>query len=547
MLKTGLHKADAGSAGTDLIDLYLSGIKCISAETQDRAIVNSRWNMQIYNCNYYMRPGIKIIIGPLLALLTGYLLWAGGNEPVMCKAAMVMVLMAYWWITESVNIFITSLLPVILFPLLGVLGIENVAPQYMKDVMFLYIGGFILTFAIERWDLHKRISLGILLKAGTSPSRLLFGFSIATYFISMWLNNTSTTLMMLPIAMAIISQLHGTDNKAKFTGLGTAILLAISFASSIGGTATLVGTLPNMVMKKFYDEKFPDATSLDFSNWIALALPMSAILLICMFFLLKRMFLRSNDHVVPDIDYCRQEFKKLGRFTFEEKVITVVFFIAVVLWLTLDDKQIGNMTLYGWRSWLVAQHIIPDEKFVNESYVAILVAGSLLFIPSKNIRGTSIVTWEEMKRMPIGILFLFGGGFALSEGVKASGLNTWIGDNLMGLQHLPEPLMILFLCLITTLFSEFASNTATVILFLTIMTPFIEQSGIPPLLVMFPITIAASFSFMLPAGTPPNTIIYGTERIRARDMMRAGIYLDLIGAIVITLFMETIGKWVFGI
>lgn len=166
--------------------------------------------------------------------------------------------MAYWWITESVNIFVTSLLPVILFPLLGIMGIEQVAPQYMKDVMFLYIGGFVLTYAIERWDLHKRISLNILLKAGTSPTRILFGFSIATYFISMWLNNTSTTLMMLPVALAIVHQLHG-GNLDKRSGLSTALLLAIAFASSIGGTASLVGTLPNMVMKKFYDENFPDA------------------------------------------------------------------------------------------------------------------------------------------------------------------------------------------------------------------------------------------------------------------------------------------------
>lgn len=493
-----------------------------------------------------LNKSITILLGPALAILAGWLLFLQGNEPVLCKAAGVLVLMAYWWITESVNIFITSLLPVILFPLLGVLGIESVAPQYMKDVMFLYIGGFILTFAIERWDLHKRISLRILLRAGTSPSRLLLGFSIATYFISMWLNNTSTTLMMLPVAIAIINQLHGNDSKRN-SGMATAILLAISFASSIGGTATLVGTLPNMVMKKFYDENFPTGTALDFSNWIALALPMSIVLLICMYFLLKFLFLRNSDHIIPDMDYCRNEYKALGKPGYEEKVIMVVFFIAVILWLTLDDKEIGSFTIYGWKSFLVAHHIIPDAKFINESYVAILVSSILLFFPSKNQKGTTIVTWEEMKRMPVGILFLFGGGFALSEGVKSSGLNMWIGNNLMGIQYLPEWAMILVLCLVTTLFSEFASNTATVILFLTIMTPFIQQSGLPPLLIMFPLTMAASFSFMLPAGTPPNTIVYGTEKIRARDMMRAGIYLDIIGAVVITVFMETIGKWVFGI
>lgn len=493
-----------------------------------------------------MKNNLKILAGPLLATGVSLLLYSSGQTPVLSKAAGVLVLMAYWWITEAVNIYITSLLPVILFPVLGVLGIESVAPQYMKDVMFLYIGGFVLTFAIERWDLHKRISLGIILRAGTSPSRLLLGFSFATYFISIWLNNTSTTLLMLPVALAIINRLHG-DDASKRSGMATAILLAISFASSIGGTASLVGTLPNMVMKKFYDENFAAETKLNFANWMAVALPMSLVLLMCMFFLLKRMFLRNSDHIVPDLDYCRQEYKKLGKLSYEEKVITGIFLSAVLLWLTLDDKEIGNFTLHGWKYYLLQWKVIPDERFVNESYVAIFISAFLLFFPSKNKKGTALVTWEEMKRMPIGILFLFGGGFALSEGVRASGLNTWIGGQLMFIQGLPLFLMILVVCVATTVFSEFASNTATVILFLTIMTPVVQQTGLPPLLILFPVTMAASYSFMLPAGTPPNTIVFGTEKIKARDMMRAGIWLDIIGAIVIMVFMLTLGRWVFGI
>ncbi|MBC8047859.1 MAG: SLC13/DASS family transporter, partial [Fimbriimonadaceae bacterium] len=458
-----------------------------------------------------MNNKLKLILGPLLAFIIGYILYASGQTILLSKAAGVLILMAYWWITEAINIYITSLLPVILFPLLGVLGIESVAPQYMKDVIFLYIGGFVLTFAIERWDLHKRISLKILLNAGTSPTKLLFGFSIATYFISMWLNNTSTTLMMLPVALAIINQLHGGDAE-KRSGMATAILLAISFASSIGGTASLVGTLPNMVMKKFYDENFPAETALNFSNWMMVALPMSLVLLVCMFYVLKILFLKNSDHIVPDINYCKDEYRKLGKTTFEERVIMIVFSIAIILWFTLDDKEFGNTTIRGWRSILIDNNIIPNDKFVNESYVAIFMAAILLFFPSKNKKGTAIVTWEEMKRIPIGIIFLFGGGFALSEGVKVSGLNDWIGNSLVSVQYLPLWLMIFILCLITTLFSEFASNTATVILFMTIMTPVIQQAGLPPLLILFPVTIAASYSFMLPAGTPPNTIVFGTER-----------------------------------
>lgn len=493
-----------------------------------------------------MNKQLKFLLGPLIAVLIAYFFFRSGESLLLSKTAGVLVLMAYWWITESVNIFVTSLLPVILFPLLGIMGIEQVAPQYMKDVMFLYIGGFVLTYAIERWDLHKRISLNILLKAGTSPTRILFGFSIATYFISMWLNNTSTTLMMLPVALAIVHQLHG-GNLDKRSGLSTALLLAIAFASSIGGTASLVGTLPNMVMKKFYDENFPDAQPLDFANWMFVALPISFILLMCMFYILKKIFLKNSDHIVPDMNYCRTEVMKLGRMGYEEKVITIVFSTAVVLWLTLDDKQFGGFTFSGWKTYLLKWNVIPDGKFINESYVAVFMAAILLFYPSKNKKGTNLVTWKEMKHLPIGILFLFGGGFALSEGVKISGLNNWLGEHLLFIANYPLWAMILVICLLTTLFSEFASNTATVILFLTIMTPVIQQSSLPPLLITFPLALAASFSFMLPAGTPPNTIVFGSEKIKARDMMRAGIYLDIIGALVITVGILTLGRWVFGI
>lgn len=493
-----------------------------------------------------MRNTLKILLGPLLALITGYLFFLGGNDLVMCKTAGVLILMAYWWMTESVNIFVTSLLPVVLFPIMGIMGIDAVAPQYMKDVIFLYIGGFILTFAIERWNLHKRFSLNILIRFGSSSERLLLGFMLASYFISMWLNNTSTTLMMLPVALAVIKQLHGGD-QSKRTGLATAILIAISYASTIGGTATLVGTLPNMVMKKFYDENFSGESTLDFSNWFLFAFPMSIALLIACFYVLKLLLLKNSDHIKPDISFCRNEISKLGKMTFEEKAITVIFSFAIILWFTLDDKDIWGLHLTGWKSILAAYKIIPDEKFVNESFVAILMGMILFFFPSKNKKGQYLVSWEDVKRLPVGILFLFGGGFALAKGVEVSGLSNWIAQNCMGLQSLPVWLMILSLCVITTIFSEFASNTATVSLFMAILLPVIPAIGVAPLLVMMPVTIAASYSFMLPVGTPPNTIVFGTEMIKVKQMIRVGLWMDIIGAIIITLFMMTLGKSVFGI
>ncbi len=493
-----------------------------------------------------MRNKIKILFGPLLGVVVAYLFYLGGNDLVICKTAGVLVLMAYFWITEAVNIFVTSLLPVVLFPILGIMGIGTVAPEYMKDVIFLYIGGFMLTFAIERWDLHKRFSLNILIKFGSSPEKLLMGFLIATYFISMWLNNTSTTLMMLPVALAVVKQLHG-GNEAKRSGMAAAILIGISYASTIGGTATLVGTLPNMVMKKFYDENFTNEAVLDFSNWFLFAFPMSIVLLICCYYVIKFLLLKNSDHQPPDISYCRAEYAKLGKMSFEEKAITAIFGTAIILWFTLDDKDIWGMHLTGWKTVLLHYKIIPDEKFVNESFVAILMGLSLFFFPSKNKKGENLISWEDVKRLPVGILFLFGGGFALAKGVEVSGLSNWIAANCMGLQSLPIWLMILILCVITTIFSEFASNTATVSLFMAILLPVIVALEIPPLLIMMPVTIAASYSFMLPVGTPPNTIVFGTEMIKVKQMIKVGLWMDVIGAIVITIFMLTLGRAVFGI
>lgn len=488
----------------------------------------------------------KVLLGPILGTLVGFIFYETGNTPEVSKTAAVLILMAYWWMTETVNIYVTSLMPVVLFPILGIMGIDAVAPQYMKDVIFLYIGGFMLTFAIERWDLHKRFSLRILIKFGSSPEKLLFGFMLATFFISMWLNNTSTTLMMLPVALAVIKQLHGGD-ATKRSGLATAILLAISYASTIGGTSTLVGTLPNMVMKKFYDENFATAAPLNFSNWFLFAFPLSVVFLLVCFLVFKYLLLPKSDHVLPDSNYCKEEYRKLGKMSFEEKAIAWIFSAAILLWFTLDDKEIWGLNITGWRTMLLNAHIIPDEKFVNESFVAILMGLSLFFFPSKNKKGEALINWEDVKRLPLGILFLFGGGFALAKGVEVSGLSEWIANNCVGLKSLNQWVMIFALCVITTIFSEFASNTATVSLFMAILLPIIPELGIPPLLVMMPVTIAASYSFMLPVGTPPNTIVFGTEMVKVKTMLRVGLWLDIIGAIVITTFTMTLGKLIFGI
>ncbi|MBK6731879.1 MAG: SLC13/DASS family transporter [Bacteroidetes bacterium] len=479
--------------------------------------------------------------GPFLALLVGFAFYFSGYPFILCCTAAVLILMAYWWMTEAVNLFITSFLPLMLFPVFGIMKMQDVAPLYMRDVMFLYIGGFLLTFAIERWNLHKRISLNILLKFGGSPEKLLLGFILASYFLSMWLNNTSTTLMLLPICLAVINQLHN-NNEKKLTGISAALLIGVAFASSIGGTATLIGTLPNMVMKDFYDAQFSNTAKLDFGRWFLFAFPMSFVFVMICYWVLRIMLVKKGETESVPLDYIVNEKRTLGKMQYEEKAIAIIFSIAVVLWFTIDAKDFGAFVIPGW------SNLLPDPDFVSESYVAMFMMGLLFFTPSKNKKGENLVTWEEFKKIPLGIIFLFGGGFALAEGVKVSGLGDWIAQNLVALQYLPLWLMIFCLCLITTLFSEFASNTATAILFMTILVPVIGQmQDVPPLMIMMPVAMAASYSFMLPVGTPPNTIVFGTEKVSVRQMMRTGIWLDIIGAIVITLFMMTLGRFVFGI
>jgi sodium-dependent dicarboxylate transporter 2/3/5 len=473
-------------------------------------------------------------VGWLLAVAATFLMYRGTGNFSMSATLGILVLMAFWWMTEAVNIYITSLLPVVLFPLLDIMPMKAVAPLYMKDVIFLYIGGFVLTYAIERWNLHRRISLGILLRFGSSHYRLLFGFMLAAYLLSMWLNNTSTTLMMLPIALAVIHQLHHGDTHHK-SNMAAAILIGISFASSIGGTATLVGTLPNMVLKDFYDSNFTGAYELTFSNWFMIGFPLSLVFFIISYFVIRRVLVKQVDVGPVDMAYCKKEYGYLGRMSYEEKVISAIFGLAIIMWFTLEPKDMGAFILPGWSS------LLPDPAAVTESYVAIFMAFLLFFWPSKGRKGEAIVTWEEVKRIPLGIIFLFGGGFALAQGMDDSGLSDWVAAQLILLQQLPVWLIILLLCLITTLFSEFASNTATVILFLTILIPVVAVLPVPPMVILFPVTIAASYSFMLPVGTPPNTIVFGTEKVSVRQMMRTGAWLDLLGAVVITLFMLLVG------
>lgn len=482
-----------------------------------------------------MKNIIFRIAGPLGALLTYSGMSATFTHEQSMSAAL-LVWMAVWWVSECVNLYITSLLPIVVLPLFGVMKMDAVAPNYMHEVIFLFIGGFLFAYALERWKLHDRIALKIILSIGTTPARVLLGIMLSAYFLSMWINNTATTAMLMPATMAIVGQL---DREGKRTGLAAPLLIGLGFSASIGGMATLIGTAPNMIFLKEYTDAFPNGTPVGFAQWMFFGVPVSLVILIGTFFVL-RFFHRKALHTEEiDISRCRQDYAALGPMRYEEKWMIFFFAAALLLWFFLVDLRFGEVVIPSWTGALG----LPP-KMVTESTVAMLVVMVLFFIPSRD-KTTTLLTWKEVKKLPVGIIFLFGGGFAISKAVDESQLDMEMASVLSGLSHLSPILLVLILVVFMTLLSEFASNTASLQLVFPVLVAFVGELSVNPLEILVPVTLAASCGFMLPIATPPNTIVFGSERIKSGEMIRSGFFVDLIGIVSITLASFTLIHWVF--
>jgi sodium-dependent dicarboxylate transporter 2/3/5 len=493
---------------------------------------------------------LKLFSGPILGVLVYLMLIAGGSEPIMAKMAGVGVFVAAWWITEAVNIYYTALLPVVLLPFLGVLPMAEVAPLYMKEIIFLFIGGFLIAFGLQKWNLHKRIALKIILMVGNTPTRVLLGFMLASYLLSMWILNTATVTMLLPAVLAVIQQVEQLKNGEK-TKLATPLLLGLAYASSIGGVATLIGTAPNMVLHDFYNESYPiadqladpqrfgDPAQLSFANWFAFGFPISIVLFIACFLVLRVLYRKSFRQESIDVNYCKVEYAKLGKMSYEEKALGYYFLATVLLWFFRKDLTIGSFQIPGW------EHLFGPNNYIKESTIAMLTACLLFLHPSKQKKGENLIGWNEMKGLPIGILFLFGGGFALAKGFEVSGLSEWIGGKL-GVMSDWDVLAIIFgLCLAMTFLTELTSNTASTILVMPLIFSLASNVDVHPLLLFVPVTLSASCAFMLPVATPPNTIVFGSERITVSEMSRVGIWLNLIGVLVISFLAYFLIRFLF--
>lgn len=444
---------------------------------------------------------------------------------------------AIWWLSEAVHLGVTSFLPFILIPSLGIADSKIIAAQYMDQTLFLFIGGFLLAFAIERWSLHRRIALGILSRLGKNPATLLLGVMITTFLISMWVSNTATTLMLISAVLAVIYQAEQhTDNQTERDRFAKVILLGLAYSASIGGMGTLVGTPPNMVFYRMYTEEFPGARDMDFISWSKVALPVSILLLGVTYLVLRFLFMRGLKEMKYDQYYFTRTYSTLGKLSFEEKIVSIVFGITAVLWFTRTDIDFGTFKFLGWENLFG-----KNASYVTDSTVAIVMSVILFLIPSRNEKGATILSWEEAKKLPFSIILLFGSGFALAKGFEISGLSNWLAGNLIFLKDANPIIIIGGICLIVCVISEFASNVASIQLALPILISLHKATDLHPLMLMVPATLAASLGFMMPVATAPNTIVFGSGRLRTKDMLRAGSVLDIAGILIITLFSALLG------
>ena len=481
---------------------------------------------------------VFILLGPVifLAIILGP--EPDPERPAVGRTLAVAVWMAFYWLTEAVPLSATALIPVVMFPFLGVLKGSDVAPLYINNVIFLFIGGFLIAGAMERWELHRRIALRIIMLIGRGPSRLLFGFMISSWFLSQWISNTAATLMMVPIVMALAMKFEEKEGKGAAV-LTVCLLLGIAYASSVGGMATLIGTPPNLAFARIFSLSFPNAPELTFLGWMAFALPLSAIMFAVVFLYLKFFILRGHRFEL-DSTVIRDEYLSLGKLSYEEKRVLWAFVAFVVLLLTRSDVTIGDVSLTGWASRLGV------SGYVGDGTVAVGVSLILFALPSGSRRGFILDT-ESLRRLPWDIIILFGGGFALAKAFQVSGLSEFIGARLTILQGVHPIIIIAAICLLITFLTELTSNTATTQVVLPIIASLCIALEINPLFLMVPATISASCAFMLPVATPPNAIVFGTHRLTIQQMARTGLALNLIGVVVITLMMYFVGRWAFGI
>ena len=460
---------------------------------------------------------IGLIGGPLIFFLTLFFFHPEEMSPQANAVLASTLWIAIWWITEALPIAVTALLPIILFPLTGGLGLSDTTAAFGHKYIFLYTGGFVIAIAIEKWNLHKRIALTIINLIGTNIVNIILGFMLATAFMSMWISNTATSVMMLPIGMAIVAQLRDNPNTIENENLifGKALMLAIAYSASIGGMATLIGTPPNLVLAGIVEKNLN--YEITFVQWFKFGFPISIVLLfICWKYLTNIAFKFKHKEFPGGREEIKRQLNALGKISFEEKLVLTVFIFTALAWMS--------------RSYLL-KPLIPA---IDDTIIAMIGAMIIFLLPTQN-RERRLLNWEEAKKLPWGILFLFGGGMALAAGFESSGLAQWLGQQMTLLQGISILLIVILLITAVNFLTEITSNLATTAMLLPILFPMAETIDVHPFLLMVAATVAASCAFMLPVATPPNAVVFGSGYLRIPDMVKTGIWMNLISILLLTI------------
>lgn len=459
---------------------------------------------------------IKGISGPVAFCLV-YLLPIPELNPEAKSVLALTSWISIWWILEFIPLAVTALLPLVAFPILGVSSGTETATFYANPIIFLFMGGFILALAIEHWDLHKRIAIHLLSKIGVDPKTIVLGVLFTSALLSMWISNTATSLMLLPIALALLAHLRLVgQNQKNHKNIEKAVLLSVAYGASIGGTATLIGTPTNLIFKSASVDLL--SNDVDFLTWMMALVPVAVILLLLTWMFMSWMFSLSNTVKTDFAEYFVSEKAALGPISREEKWVALIFAIVSVAWVS--------------RSFLL-QDLIPG---ISDTSIAITGAMVLFVIPTKDASQPFLMTLKVAKRLPWDILLLFGGGLAIAGGFKSTGLANWIGLQMIWLQSFPDLLILLGLITMIVFLTEVTSNVATVAIMLPVVASISAKLGLDTLLMMSATTIAASFAFMLPVATPPNAVVFGSGKIEMKSMIRAGFALNIISILLLSLY-----------
>ena len=520
------------------------------------------------------RKRFGLITGVVLALAVYYFMPSDLDHMLRGTAA-IAVLMAAWWMSEAIPITVTALLPLVLFPALGIAKIGDFSGQYTAPTIFLFMGGFLLALGMQRWNLHKRVALWVLVAMGSSPKMLILGFMIATGFLSMWVSNTATAVMMLPIGVSVLSLIvgmlrdeakagkegassraggyqhaalsdgeaeileadgdaltdeageqqyeHSTDPEPQ-SNFGIALMLGIAYAASIGSLGTIIGTPPNAMLAAYMAEQ---GVNIGFGQWMLLGVPVAVVLMAAAWFLLTSVIFKPEiDHIPGGRALMRQELGKLGGMSQGERRVLMVFFVAAAAWVFVP--------------------VLWPETMIADAVIAMAVGIALFLIPG-GPNGVKLLRWEDALELPWGVLLLFGGGLALSKQFTESGLSDWIGEQMSGLGFLPIALLVVVVGLVVLVLTEFTSNTATAATFLPLVGAMAIGLGIDQMLLTVPVALAATSAFMMPVATPPNAIAYGSGYVSMGNMVRAGIWLNVVALVVLSAAAMTLLGWVFGV